>query len=161
ATCSRTVCVFSCGSVTAWTCWGRFGRRAASIRWTVTTAPVLTDSCCAPITAARPPAVGAPGPAGRHAALPVGGAKEPNTGLWSLRVKEWIASLRKSITNHVTQDPAHLSVSMTTRSSMWETHGCRESVSNACAHQRETTAKTLTAKWMVVGLRGRFGLTAL
>ena len=80
ASCSRTGCVCSCGSVTAWTRWDRCGRPAAGTRWTVTTAAALTDSSSAPITAARPPAPGAPGPAGRPAACPVGRAREPDTG---------------------------------------------------------------------------------
>lgn len=66
--------------MTAWTRWDRFGRPAAGMRWTVTTAAALTDSSSAPITAARLLAVGAPGPAGRHAAFPVGRAREPDTG---------------------------------------------------------------------------------
>ncbi len=80
ANCSRTGCVCSCGSVTVWTHWDRFGQPAAGIRWTVTTAAALMDSSSAPITAARPPAFGAPGPVGRRAAFPVGRAKGPDTG---------------------------------------------------------------------------------
>lgn len=70
----------SCGSVTAWTHWDRFGQPAAGIRWTVTTAAALMDSFSAPITAARPPAFGVPGPVGHRAVCPVGRAREPDTG---------------------------------------------------------------------------------
>lgn len=38
------------------------------------------DSSSAPITAARQRVSGAPGPVGPHAALPVGRAREPDTG---------------------------------------------------------------------------------
>lgn len=77
---SRTGPVCSCGSVTVWTHWDTFGRRAAPIKHSVTTAPVLTDNSSAPITAVKPPAHGAPGQAGLHAALPVGGARGLDTG---------------------------------------------------------------------------------
>lgn len=80
ASCSRTGCVCSSGSVTVRTHWDRSGQPAACIRWTVTTAAALTDSSSAPITAARPPAPGAPGPVGHCAAFPVGRAGEPDTG---------------------------------------------------------------------------------
>lgn len=70
----------SCGSVTVRTHWDRSGRLAAGIRWTVTTAAALMDSSSAPITAARPPAVGAPGPVGHCAAFPVARARGPDTG---------------------------------------------------------------------------------
>lgn len=70
----------SYGSVTVWTRWDRFGLLAAGTMWTVTTAAALTDSSSAPITAAKPPACGAPGPVGRPAAFPVGRAREPDTG---------------------------------------------------------------------------------
>lgn len=66
--------------MTAWTHWDRFGQLAAGIRWTVTPATVLMDNSSAPITAARPPAFGAPGPVGHRAAFPVGRAREPDTG---------------------------------------------------------------------------------
>ncbi|KAM7370189.1 hypothetical protein PAMP_011460 [Pampus punctatissimus] len=79
ASCNRTVCVCNSGSVTAWTHWDRFGRPAACIRWTVTTVAALMDSSSAPITAARPPALGAPGPVGRHVVFPAGRAREPDT----------------------------------------------------------------------------------
>lgn len=166
----------SCGSVTVWTHWDRFGQPAAGIRWTVTTAAALMDSSSAPITAARPPARGAPGPVGRHAACPVGRDREPDTGegkethkylktliptlltliptlflchccvsgLWSQRLKEQIASLRKSSINPATQDPALLSVSMTTRSSEWVTPGCRASVNNG-----ETDAQNIEKKYIL------------
>lgn len=70
----------SCGSATVLTHWDRFGQPAAGIRWTVTTAAALTDSSSAPMTAARPPAFGAPGPVGHHAAFPVDRARELDTG---------------------------------------------------------------------------------
>lgn len=69
-----------CGSVTAWTRWGRSGLQAAATRWTVTTAPVQTDGCCAPIRAAKLPVCGAPGPVGQPVVFPVGGARGPDTG---------------------------------------------------------------------------------
>lgn len=72
----------SCGSATAWTHWDRFGQPVAGIRWTATTAAALMDSSSAPITAARPPAFGAPGPVGQRAAFPVGRAGEPDTGVY-------------------------------------------------------------------------------
>ena len=50
--------------------------------------------------------------------------------LLSRKLKEQIASLRKCNINPVTQDPAHLSVSMTIRNLEWETPGCRASVNN-------------------------------
>lgn len=78
--CSRTVCVWSCGSATAWTRWATCGRPAAGTGWTATTAAAPTAGCSAPITAACLPARGARGPAGQPAALPVGGAWEPDTG---------------------------------------------------------------------------------
>ena len=78
--CSRTECVCTCGSVTVWTYWDRFGWPAAGTRWTVTTAAALMDSLCAPITAARLLVFGAPGLVGHHAVFPVGGAREPDTG---------------------------------------------------------------------------------
>lgn len=77
---SRMTCVSSCGSVTVWTRWDRFGLLVAGIRWTVTTAAARMGSSSAPIIAARPPACGAPGPAGRRAAFPVERAREPDTG---------------------------------------------------------------------------------
>lgn len=80
ASCSKTGYVCSSGSVTAWTHWDMCGRPAVHIKQTVTTAAAPTDSSCAPIRAARPPASGAPGPAGRCAASPVGRAREPDTG---------------------------------------------------------------------------------
>lgn len=173
--------MYSCGSATAWTHWGRFGRPAAGIRWSVTTAAALTDNSSAPITAASPSALGAPGPVGRHAAFPVGRAREPDTGkekkltpflwLWnftnyhppfsqiykflflvlyfelvcvsdllSQRPGEQIAISKKSSVSPAIQGPAHLSVSTTTRNSMWETPGCKESVNNGETHapkQRE------------------------
>lgn len=70
----------SCGSATVWTRWGRCGLLAAGTTPTVTTAAALTDSYSAPITAARAPAYGALGPVGRHAAFPVGGVRELDTG---------------------------------------------------------------------------------
>lgn len=70
----------SCGSATAWTRWVRCGLLAAGTTSTVTTAAAPTDSCSAPITAARAPAFGAPGPVGRPAAFPVGVARELDTG---------------------------------------------------------------------------------
>lgn len=70
----------SFGSVTAWTRWGRFGQPVAGTRWTVTTAAALTDSSSAPITAARGPACGARGPAGRRAAFPADPARKPDIG---------------------------------------------------------------------------------
>lgn len=70
----------SCGSATAWTRWVRCGLLVAGIMPTVTTAAARTDSYSAPITAARAPAYGAPGPVGRHAAFPVGGDRELDTG---------------------------------------------------------------------------------
>lgn len=70
----------SSGSATAWTRWVRSGPLAAGTTPTVTTAAAPMGGSSAPTTAARPPACGAPGPAGRRAAFPVGGAREPDTG---------------------------------------------------------------------------------
>ena len=72
--------MYSYGNVTVWTRWDRSGQPAAGIRWTVTTAAALMGSSSAPITAARHPAFGAPGPAGRRVAFPVGRARKPDTG---------------------------------------------------------------------------------
>lgn len=45
-------------------------------------------------------------------------------------VKEQIATLKKFSTNPATQDPVHLSVCWTDRSSVLETHGYQENVNS-------------------------------
>lgn len=70
----------SCGSATVWTRWDRSGLPAAGTTRIVTTAAALTGGCSAPITAAKPRACGALGPAGRPAAFPAGRAGGPDTG---------------------------------------------------------------------------------
>lgn len=72
------VCI--CGSVTAWTRRAKFGPLAAGIRSTATTAAAPMGSWSAPITAARPHALGALGPIGHRVALLVGTDGEPDTG---------------------------------------------------------------------------------
>lgn len=60
--------------------------------------------------------------------------------------KEQIASLKKSSINPATQDPARLSVSMATESSVWVTLGCGASANNGEMDAHELADKRLYAK---------------
>lgn len=77
--------------------------------------------------------------------------------LWSQRMKEQIATLKRFSTNRVTRDPVHLSACWTGGSSEWETPGCRESVNSGERNQDKLWWLRNVGRWEQQRKWRRFG----